>query len=107
MSGRSDLCYLSLSLFIPPAVSMLLSLSSFAKAFSFSSETVQLGPAWSYSVGWLAAVLSILCAVYFLSVAMYRYKNPSPLSYPAATKAYAPLAQFESTETGSDDDDDL
>jgi hypothetical protein len=86
---------------------MVLGLASFAKAFSTGSDSESLSPAWSYSVGWLATVISVLCAVYFLCVAVYRYRNPaSSLSHPAMTRSYAPLAQFESTETGSDDDDD-
>ena len=97
---------LSSFVYLPPAVSMILGLSSFAKAFSLSTDTVTVGPAWSYSVGWLASVLSILCAVYFLVVTIYRYRNPTPKGgYQATNQSYAPLAQFESTETGSDDDD--
>lgn len=87
---------------------MVLGLAGFAKGFGRSPDgDLKLGPGWSYSVGWLATVLSIMCALYFLSVAAFRYKNHAPMSYPARTRSYAPLAQFESTETGSDDDDSL
>lgn len=84
---------------------MVLGLSSFAKAFSLGTDTETVGPAWSYSVGWLASVLSVLCAVYFLAVTVHRYRNPTPKGYAVPNQSYAPLAQFESTETGSDDDD--
>ncbi len=84
---------------------MVLGLSSFAKGFSYSTEELSLSPGWSYSVGWLAAVLAVLCALYFFSVAMYRYRNPGPIGYPAESRPYAPLSQFESTETCSDDED--
>lgn len=85
---------------------MVLGLSSFAKGFSSSPPQV-LSAGWSYSVGWLATVLAIMCALYFFSVALYRYRHPAPLNYPAENRTYAPLAQFESTETGSDDDENL
>lgn len=85
---------------------MILGLGSFGKAFSYSTKEKTLTSGWSYSVGWLAMVLALMCTLYFLSVAVYRYRNQSPINNPSATRSYAPLAQFESTETGSDDDDD-
>lgn len=89
-----------------PALCMLLGLASFAKGFSNDTSQLLFSSAWSYYVGWLATALGVGCALYFLVVAGYRYKNPSPTSYPGETRSYAPLAQFESTETASDDDDD-
>ena len=63
-------------------------------------------PGWSYDVGWVAMVISVLCALYFVSVGLYRFRHPNdPVTHPGVSKIYAPLAQFESTE--SDDDDDL
>ena len=84
---------------------MLLGLGAFAKGFSYSTKTLHRSPGWSYSVGWLATVLAVLCALYFFSVALYRYRHPGPTSYPTESRSYAPLSQFESTETGSDDED--
>lgn len=86
---------------------MILGLGSFAKGFSYSNDKVQLSSGWSYSVGWLATVLSVMCALYFVSVAVYHHRNPSPLNFPTEGRSYAPLSQFESTETGSDDDENL
>ena len=89
------------------AALMVLGLGSFAKSFSHDDDTILSSiSGWSYSVGWVGCVISLLCSLYFISVAVYRICNPSPRR-DEESKSYAPLAQFESTETGSDDDDNL
>ncbi len=81
------------------AVVMILGLASYSKSFDETSS-----PGWSYNVGWVACVLCVLCTLYFVSVAVYRIKNPPPSGGRKDPKSYAPLAQFESTET---DDENL
>lgn len=93
---------------------MLIGLGSFSRAFTAGNcdedakEGCHVWPGWSYKVGWVAMVISVLCSLYFVSVGLYRFRHPNdPITHPGVSKIYAPLAQFESTETGSDDDDDL
>ena len=92
---------------------MLIGLSSYSARFHTDSgddnesddEKLLVQPSWSYDVGWVAMVISVLCALYFISVGLYRFRHPNdPVTHPGVSKVYAPLAQFESTE--SDDDDD-
>ena len=91
---------------------MLIGLASFSAGFHTDvsdsdnvNESKVVRPAWSYDVGWVAMVISVLCALYFVSVGLYRFRHPDdPVTHPGVSKIYAPLAQFESTE--SDDDDD-
>ncbi len=82
------------------AVTMILGLASFSKSFDDESSF----PGWSYNVGWVACVLCVVSTLYFVSVAVYRIKTPPPSGGRRESKSYAPLAQFESTET---DDEDL
>ena len=104
---------LSLSLLLPPAFLMLIGLASYSARFHTvadkgsddSDENLLVQPSWSYDVGWVAMVISILCALYFVSVGLYRFRHPNdPVTHPGVSKVYAPLAQFESNE--SDDDDE-
>lgn len=92
---------------------MLIGLSSYSARFHTDAgndddsddENLVVQPSWSYDVGWVAMVISVLCALYFVSVGLYRFRHPNdPVTHPGVSKVYAPLAQFESTE--SDDDDD-
>lgn len=89
-------------LFLPTHAAgvMTLGLGSYSKSFSDSST-----PGWSYSVGWVACVLCVMCTLYFVSVAIYRIRNPPTSGSSRRPKSYTPLAQFESVE--SDDDEDL
>jgi len=64
-------------------------------------------PSWSYHVGWIACVLSVACAVYYISVAIFRLRNPNVLPLPGQSKTYAPLAQFESTGTDEEEDEGM
>ena len=61
---------------------------------------------WSYTVGWLALVLSLICCIYYIIVAWYRLKHPDSIR-PKMQQIYAPLTQFEDDMTDSDDDEDL
>lgn len=79
---------------------MILGLGSYSKSFDENST-----PGWSYSVGWVACAVCIMCTLYFVSVALYRIKYPPNSGGNKQSKSYAPLAQFESTET--DDDEEL
>ena len=93
---------------------MLIGLASYSAQFHTDTgndnnddgdETLLVQPSWSYDVGWVAMVISVLCALYFVSVGLYRFRHPNdPVTHPGVSKVYAPLAQFESNE--SDDDDD-
>ena len=98
--------------FLPTAFLMLIGLASFSARFHSDTgksedgaKTPLVQPGWSYDVGWVAMVISVLCALYFVSVGLYRFRHPNdPVTHPGVSKVYAPLAQFESTE--SDDDDE-
>ena len=91
---------------------MLIGLASFSSRFHTdvekdgnSDNSSLVFPGWSYDVGWVAMVISVLCALYFVSVGLYRFRHPNdPVTHPGVSKIYAPLAQFESTD--SDDDDE-
>ena len=87
---------------------MLIGLASFSSVFHCDgNKECKMHPSWSYDVGWVAMVISILCSLYFVSVGIYRFRHPNdPVRHPGVTKVYAPLAQFGSTESGSDEDDD-
>ena len=88
------------------AISLMLGLVSFSPGLKQTDDGVVISPGWSYGVGWLSMVLAITCALYFVCVGWYRFKIPTPLHFPSKSKSYTPLAQFESTETGSDDEYD-
>ena len=88
----------------PPSTAfcMLIGLGSFFKAFN---ENDSVEASWSYTVGWLAFALALICLGYFIVVAMYRLKTAHQKANMQA-QVYAPLAQFESTETDDDDNED-
>ena len=87
---------------------MLIGLASFSSVFHCGGDdSCSVKPGWSYDVGWVAMVISVLCSLYFASVGIYRFRHPNdPVTHPGVSKVYAPLAQFASTESASDDDDD-
>ena len=87
---------------------MLIGLASFSSVFHCDGDdSCSVKPGWSYDVGWVAMVISVLCSLYFASVGIYRFRHPNdPITHPGVSKVYAPLAQFASTESASDDDDD-
>lgn len=95
-----------LSFLTAVAISLIIGLISFSPSLKQTDDGVVVSPGWSYGVGWLSMVLSSACALYFVSVGWYRFRKPTPSHFPSESRSYAPLAQFESTDTGSDDNYD-
>lgn len=87
---------------------MIIALGAYGRAFTGESPGHS---SWSYTVGWVACLLALLSALYFLLTAVCRGKFSATGASRAKGKdqTYTPLAQFEeSTETEEGDSaDDL
>ena len=78
---------------------MLIGLAAYSRIYHIENG----GEAgWSYSAGWMAFALAIICSVCFVMVALYT-KRPSRLLR-HQEQVYTPLAQFEASTTSDDDD---
>ena len=81
---------------------MFIGLTAYVKVLHDNEDQdVSLG--WSYSVGWLALVLALVCSLYFTGVAWYRWKHPSS-GRPRPHQIYAPLTQMNESSSDSDSD---
>lgn len=98
---------LNLSLFLSVFL-MIIALGAYGRAFTGERPGHS---SWSYTVGWVACLLALLSALYFLLTAVCRVKlsGTGAGRVKGKDQPYTPLAQFEeSTETEDGDSaDDL
>ena len=97
---------LSLSLPLPPSLSpgfaLMLGLASFSRAYHDMKDT---HASWSYTVGWIAFLFSLICAAYFILIAVHRMRTPL-VSKNTQQSTYTPLAQFEESSASSSEGDE-
>ena len=89
----------------PPGFSLMLGLASFSRAYHDMEDT---HASWSYSIGWIAFLLTLICATYFILIAVFRMRRPrSKSAYTSQQSTYTPLAQFEESSDSSEGDEKL
>ena len=61
---------------------------------------------WSYSIGWIGFVVSLVSAIYYSLVAIYRLRHPDD-GRSTAQQIYAPLSQWDNASSSDSDDNNL
>ena len=83
----------------------MLGLASFSRAYHDTTDT---HAGWSYSVGWIAFLFSLVCATYFILIAVWRMRRPHTVKkmQNSQQSSYTPLAQFEESSDSSSEGDE-
>ena len=87
----------------------MVGLASFTPAYRDNKDA---HAGWTYSVGWIAFAFSLICAGYFILIAVHRMKNSNSIIKSergsSQQNTYTPLAQFEeTTDSSSEGDEEL
>ena len=95
----------SLSLPCSPGFSLMLGLSSFTRAYH---DTKDAHASWSYTLGWVSFLFSLVCATYFILIAVWRMRRPraAKVIQISQQSSYTPLAQFEESSDSSSENDE-
>ena len=97
----------------PPLISLsagfalMLGLASFSRGYHDNKDTHS---GWSYTVGWIAFLFSLVCAAYFILVAVHRMRMSNSIksrrTNTSQQNSYTPLAQFEQSSGSSSEEDE-
>ena len=89
----------------PSGFALMLGLASFSRAYHDTHDT---HASWSYTVGWIAFLFSLVCAAYFILIAVHRMRTPytSKNAHNPQQSSYTPLAQFEESSDSSSEEDE-